>query len=153
MKSILFPLAAAIALLSSCAGSYHRGFTEASAALPRPPANAEGPWIGTWKSDVNGHTGPLWCIVQPATLSPGEYHFRYRAGWGFLKFGDYTHATPAKLAADGSMKLSGEMVLPGGFGNYQVEGSLTHDSFTATYQSDGDRGTMTLKRPASGTAD
>lgn len=151
MKFVLIPLAAVIALaLSSCANSYTRGFAEASAALPRPPTNAEGPWIGTWKSDVNGHTGPLWCIVQPAPNRPGDYEFRYRAGWGMLKFGDYTHTTPAKPAADGSLELSGEMVLPGGFGTYQVEGHLTRESFTATYQSDGDRGTMTLKRPPLG---
>lgn len=150
MNLRLIPLAAAIAVaVSSCTNSYHRGFAEAAAALPRPPANAEGPWLGTWKSDVNGHTGPLWCIVQPTPDRPGTYDFRYRAGWGVLKFGDYTHTTPAKLAADGSIQLRGEMSLPGGFGNYQVEGRLTRESFTATYRSKGDRGTMTLKRPAS----
>lgn len=148
MKPLIIPLAAAIALaLSSCANSYTRGFSQASSALPRPPANAEGPWLGNWKSEVNGHTGPLWCIVQPAAGRPGEYEFRYRAGWGVLKFGDYTHTTPAKLASDGSLKLSGEMMLPGGLGNYQVEGRLTRDSFNATYQSNDDHGTMTLKRP------
>jgi hypothetical protein len=152
MKPLLVPLAAAVALCS-CANSYTRGFAAASADLPQPPANAEGPWLGTWKSDVNGHTGPLWCIVQPNPDRPGEYDFRYRAGWGALKFGDYTHTTPAKPAADGSLKLIGEMDLPGGFGTYQVEGRLTRDSFTATYQSDGDRGTMTLKRPAMGAGD
>jgi hypothetical protein len=150
MKLILILLAAAIAVaLSSCgANSYTRGFVQATSDLPRPPTNAKGPWLGTWKSDVNGHTGPLWCIVQPSPDHPGEYDFRYRAGWGALRFGDYTHTTPAKLAADGSLNLSGEMVLPGGFGSYQVEGVLTRENFTATYESEGDHGTMTLKRPA-----
>ena len=148
MKSFLIPLAAALAFSSCGPNSYTRGFVDASAALPRPPANAEGPWLGTWKSEVNGHTGPLWCIVKPTPDRPGDYDFRYRAGWGALQFGDYTHTTPAKLAADGSIALSGEMKLPGGFGTYQVEGSLTRETFTATYQGAGDRGTMTLKRPA-----
>jgi hypothetical protein len=148
MRTFLIPLAAAVALSSCGPNSYTRGFVEASAALPRPPTNAEGPWLGTWKSEVNGHTGPLWCIVQPTPGRPGEYDFRYRAGWGALRFGDYTHTTPAKLAGDGSIALSGEMKLPGNFGNYQVEGRLTRDDFTATYQGAGDRGTMTLKRPA-----
>lgn len=148
MKFHFFSLAAAIALLSSCASSYTREFTAASAELPRPPANAEGTWTGTWKSNVNGHTGPLWCIVQPAKLSPSEYDFRYRAGWGMLKFGDYTHTTPAKLRPDGSMKLSGKMTLPGGFGTYRVNGLLTRDAFNATYHSKGDHGTMILHRPA-----
>jgi hypothetical protein len=154
MKFVLILFAAAIAVgLSSCANSYTRGFAEASSALPRPPTNAEGPWLGTWKSDVNGHTGPLWCIVQPAPGRPGEYDFRYRAGWGVLKFGDYTHTTPAKPAADGSLKLRGEMVLPGGLGTYQVAGRVTRDSFSATYQSEGDSGAMTLKRPPPGASD
>jgi hypothetical protein len=149
MKFILLPLAAAVALLSSCANSYTREFADASAKLPRPPANAEGPWLGTWKSDVNGHTGPLWCIVEPSANRPGNYDFRYRAGWGLWKFGDYTHSTPAKLNAEGSMKLSGEMTLPGGFGIYRVAGKVTRDTFSATYRSDGDHGTFSLKRPAS----
>jgi hypothetical protein len=148
MKSLLIPLAATLALSSCGPNSYTRGFVEASTALPRPPVNAEGPWLGTWKSDVNGHTGPLWCIVKPNPDRPGDYDFRYRAGWGALKFGDYTHTTPAKLADDGSIALSGEMKLPGGFGNYQVEGKLTRETFNAIYQGAGDKGTMKLKRPA-----
>lgn len=148
MKFILFPLAAAIALLSSCASSYSREFADASVTLPRSPRNAEGPWIGTWKSDTNGHTGPLWCIVEPSANNPRSYDFRYRAGWGFLKFGSYVHTVPSKRNADGSMKLSGEMALPSGLGTYQVEGLLTRVSFTATYRSAGDHGTFTLKRPA-----
>jgi hypothetical protein len=154
MKSVILALAAVFTVvLSSCGNSYQRGFAEATAALPRPTANAEGPWVGTWKSDVNGHTGPLWCIVQPTPDRPGDYNFRYRAGWGMLKFGDYIHTTPAKLAADGSMKLSGEMALPGGMGTYRVEGRLTRDSFNATYRSEADHGTMAMKRPASGAGD
>ncbi|MES2923840.1 MAG: hypothetical protein V4819_19960 [Verrucomicrobiota bacterium] len=148
MKTLLLPLAAALAFSSCGPNSYTREFVKASAALPRPPANAEGPWLGTWKSKVNGHTGPLWCIVKPNPDRPGHYDFRYRAGWGVFQFGDYTHTTPAKLADDGSIALSGEMKLPGGFGTYQVEGKLTRETFTTTYQGAGDRGIMTLKRPA-----
>ena len=147
MKSHLIAVALSL-VLCSCANPYHRGFTEASAALPRPPANAEGPWLGNWKSEVNGHTGPLWCIAQPTPDRPGEYDFRYRAGWGVFKFVDYTHTIPAKLGEDGSLALTGEMKLPGGLGTYQVKGKLTSEAFTATYQSAGDRGTMSLKRPA-----
>ena len=47
-----------------------------------------------------------------------------------------------------SLVLSGEMKLPGGLGTYQVKGKLTREAFTATYQSAGDRGTMSLKRPS-----
>ncbi len=146
MKSQLIAVALSLALCS-CANPYHRGFTEASAALPRPPVNAEGPWLGNWKSEVNGHTGPLWCIVQPSPGKPGKYDFRYRAGWGVLKCGDYTHSVPAKRRKDGSLALSGEMELPSGLGTYRVKGRLTRETFSATYQSAGDRGTISLKRP------
>lgn len=153
MKRIFFSLAAVITLLSSCANSFTREFSDASASLPHPPPNADGPWLGTWVSEVNGHNGPLWCIVQPTPDDPGKYDFRYRAGWGVFKFGDYTHTVPAKLGKDGSLALSGEMKLPGGLGTYQVKGKLTRETFSATYQSAGDRGTMNLERPAPATGD
>ncbi|MEI7928732.1 MAG: hypothetical protein WCH40_09295 [Verrucomicrobiales bacterium] len=143
-------LTAALAIpFSSCGLSpYSRDFQQATTTLARPASDVDGPWIGTWKSQVNGHQGPLWCIVHPAPNQPGRYDFRYRAGWGTLQFGDYTHTLSARTARDGSLPLAGEMVLPGGLGIYQVKGRLTRESFTATYQSKADRGTMTLSRPA-----
>jgi hypothetical protein len=147
MKSRLIAAALSLALCSCGAHSYHSGFAEASSNLPRPPAKAEGPWLGTWVSEINGHTGPLWCIVQPTPGNPGKYDFRYRAGWGVFKFGDYTHTIPAKLANDGSLALSGEMELPGGLGTYRVKGKLTRETFSATYHGAGDLGTMSLRRP------
>lgn len=134
--------------LSSCGtGSYQRDFDKESAARVHPSTNAEGPWQGTWASGANGHHGPLWCVVQPTPARPGHYDFRYRAGWGTIRFGDYTHTTPARLDGDGSIQLSGEMLLPGGLGIYQVKGRLTRDSFNATYRSAADHGTMILRRP------
>jgi hypothetical protein len=149
MKSWMLKVLALAAFcgLVSC-GGYSRDFARAVEEMPRPPANAEGPWLGSWKSDVNGHTGPLWCVVTPNAAKPGSFDFRYRAGWGMLKFGDYIHTVEAKMAADGSIRLVGEMELPGGMGVYQVDGRLTKETFEATFQSKGDRGTMTLKRPA-----
>jgi hypothetical protein len=139
--------ALAVALASCSVATYPRSFDRAAAAMVRPPPTAEGPWEGKWTSRVNGHHGPLWCIVQPSPGKPGHYDFRYRAGWGLIRFGDYTHTVPASLAADGSMLLAGQMVLPGGFGTYEVEGRLTRDTFEAVYKSKGDHGTMSLRRP------
>jgi len=115
--------------------------------MVRPPVNAEGPWQGTWVSAVNGHHGPLWCMVHRSPGHPGCYDFRYRAGWGVVRFGDYTHQVRAYLASDGSLKLSGAMVLPAGLGMYRVDGRLTPETFVAAYQSAHDRGTMELRRP------
>ncbi len=146
-RLILFAAAVALPLSSCGTGAYSRAFSAASAAMARPPVSAEGPWQGSWKSAVNGHHGPLWCMVQRSPDRPGYYDFRYRAGWGILQFGDYTHTVPAHLAGDGSLKLSGAMVLPVGLGTYRVDGRLTRETFSATYQSARDRGTMELRRP------
>lgn len=148
MKSLMLKVLILVAGcgLVSC-GGYSRNFAQAVEEMPRPPANAEGPWQGSWKSDVNGHTGPLWCVVTPTAGKPGSYDFRYRAGWGVFRFGDYTHTVEAKLAGDGTLRLVGAMELPGGMGVYQVDGRLTKDKFEATFQSKGDRGKMTLIRP------
>jgi hypothetical protein len=149
MRTILLA-AAGITTTTFCScgfGPYSRDFKESKAKLPRPPVNAEGPWQGTWQSKVNGHHGPLWCMVKTTPERPGHYDFRYRAGWGKFQFGDYTHTIPAKLQQNGSLDLEGSMVLPGGFGTYEVNGTLTRESFTATYRSAADHGTMTLQRP------
>lgn len=146
---LLLPTAALAFALSSCGPNpYSRDFEAEMAALARPPVTAEGPWLGSWKNDVNGHHGPLWCIVRPSPDRSGYYDFRYRAGWGIFRFGDYTHTSPASIARDGSITLAGSMTLPGGLGTYQVKGLLTRNSCDATYRSAADHGTITLRRPS-----
>lgn len=143
LHCLLLPLV----MVSCMPGTYTRDFVKETTAQPDPPTSVEGPWIGEWKSEVNGHQGPLWCIVRPSVDQPGHYDFRYRAGWGMMKFGDYTHQVATEPDADGHLPLKGEMELPAGFGSYAVEGRLTPTEFTATYESKGDRGTMSLARP------
>lgn len=135
-------------LLASCVpSSYTRDFVKETASQAKPPTSAEGPWVGEWKSEVNGHEGPLWCIVHPSKEKPGRYDFRYRAGWGMVHFGDYVHTIAAAPDVGGNLPLEGKMELPAGLGTYAVKGKLTPTEFTATYKSKGDRGTMTLSRP------
>ncbi|MEP4078300.1 hypothetical protein [Haloferula sp.] len=135
-------------LLASCVpGSYTRDFVKETAVQPKPPTSVEGAWIGEWKSEVNGHEGPLWCIVHPNDEEPGHYDFRYRAGWGLVHFGDYTHTVEVAPDASGNLPLEGEMELPAGLGTYTVKGELTREEFKATYKSKADRGSMVLKRP------
>ena len=142
-RLLFFPL-----LLASCGpGSYTKDFVKETAAQATPPASVEGAWTGEWKSEVNGHEGPLWCIVRPSDEKSGHYDFRYRAGWGMVNFGDYTHTTKAAPDASGDLPLEGEMELPAGLGTYAVKGNLTPSKFKATYRSKADRGTMTLARP------
>lgn len=143
LQRLILPL-----FLASCVpGNYTRDFVREATAQAKPPSSVEGAWVGEWKSEVNGHHGPLWCIVRPSADRPGHYDFRYRAGWAMVRFGDYTHTTEAEIGDDGRMELEGEMELPAGLGTYGVEGVLTPESFEARYRSEADRGTMRLARP------
>ncbi len=138
-----------IAFLGACVvgcGSYPRDFREAVTDQATPPVSPEGPWKGEWRSEVNGHHGPLWCMVE--RVDAGHHAFRYRAGWGVMSFGDYTHVAATQSDGRGGIRFSGEMDLPGGAGTYSVDGRVTPRSFTARYRSDrGDRGVMELSRP------
>jgi hypothetical protein len=137
-----------LAVLLPCCSPYSADFAAAVDAAEVPRTKPTGPWKGRWLSKHNGHEGPLWCLVFPTPDTPGSYDFRYRAGWGMIHFGDYTHPTPLQVQADGSFTLRSAMKLPGDLGTYQVDGSLTPTTFIARYTADtGDHGTMSLKRP------
>ena len=135
-------------LLASCASNYERDFQRASSVLAFPAPGPEGPWKGEWRSEVNGHHGPLWCMISEPAGQPRFHDFRYRAGWGALQFGDYTHRAATRRRADGSLAFSGSMDLPEAAGRFDVEGRVTNRRFTARFRSErGDHGTMLLERP------
>lgn len=134
-----------VALLVSCSG-YQRDFKRAASEF-QPSKTPAGPWKGTWKSDVNGHHGPLWCIVSNDHLAPKTWHFRYRAGWGVLQFGDYVHSVDTALNAHGNLPLDASMTLPKNFGTYAVKGQVTPTQFNVRFEGNGDKGTMTMTRP------
>ncbi|MCH1497614.1 MAG: hypothetical protein L7U83_00965 [Akkermansiaceae bacterium] len=147
MKPVWLSIFASL-LFVSCS-SYQRDFKESKnefrSAIKLKPAPT-GPWKGTWKSEVNGHQGPLWCMIKRDESSPGTYNFRYRAGWGLLQFGDYTH--PIKTTQeDGALSLNHLMTLPNNFGTYRVKGQVSPMRFECRFQGNGDKGTMTLQRP------
>ena len=132
--------------LVSCGTGYNADFAREVAAMPDSPNSAQGPWKGEWKSDVNGHRGPLWCILSQGEA--GKWDFRYRAGWGVLEFGDYTHTLEVEEKPDGSLVFDGGMDLPGGVGFHTVKGTVSNESFQARYTSEhGDHGAMILDRP------
>ena len=125
---------------------YSRDFRSGVAAWSNSANSATGPWEGEWRSEVNGHHGPLWCLVE---RMDAEHHtFRYRAGWGVMSFGDYVHVASTEPDGRGGILFSGEMELPGGFGTYLVDGRVTPRRFAARFRSDrGDRGVMEISRP------
>lgn len=149
MKTAVLALLTPV-FLASCS-EYSKDFRTSAAQFKKAkvsPNTPAGPWEGTWKSEVNGHHGPLWCLISQDPKKPEIWNFRYRAGWGVLKFGDYTHQVNAKLAKDGSLALNDKMTLPNNFGTYTVTGKTTPKKFDVRFHGNGDKGTMTLKRPA-----
>ena len=113
-------------LLASCS-SYQRDFRAAVRAY-EPSPSPSGPWKGSWQSEVNGHHGPLWCLVRQNPDNPRLWDFRYRAGWGVLQFGDYTHRIEARPTPRGNLPVTGKMTLPNNFGTYTVKGLVTCDT-------------------------
>lgn len=132
-------------LFAACS-SYQRDFRRASEEFESGKSPA-GPWKGTWKSEVNGHQGPIWCLVSRDEKDPAFWNFRYRAGWGILQFGDYVHRVDTEPRPDGTLPLDSSMTLPKKFGTYAVKGELTPADFAVRYSSSGDKGTMNLSRP------
>lgn len=130
--------------------SYPRDFREV--ADEGPPDGPTGAWQGRWTSGMNGHSGPLWCLVSPARgegdAGPdGRFDFRYRAGWGMFRFGDYTHEAAGRMD-DGVLRVAGEMKLPDAVGTYRIDGTVTAERFSASFKSDrGDHGRIELRRP------
>lgn len=154
MKRLLRPalLLALCAVLPSCL-SYHARFDQAVAKAAGKHEDPTGPWLGRWKSEWNGHEGPLWCIVTETPDTPGSYDFRYRAGWGILQFGNYVHTVKVDKTPDGSFLVKGEMDLPKLVGTHSLDGKVTSTTFDANYKSvKGDHGTMTLRRPPAAAA-
>lgn len=143
----LLTLCGCAVLLASCF-SYHARFQKAVAGAAGQFNDPTGPWVGKWLSNHNGHKGSLWCIITETPDKPGFYDFRYRAGWGILKFGNYVHTVETKVDAAGNLRVTGKMDLPKMLGTYSVDGTVTKTEFNAKYTSTtGDHGTMTLRRP------
>lgn len=147
MKARVLPLIILSLALAACS-PFQRDFRRvADEGRPDGPTGA---WQGRWTSEMNGHSGPLWCLVSPTVEEGGKagrFDFRYRAGWGMFRFGDYTHRGAGWMDG-GVMRVGGEMKLPDAVGTYRIDGTLSPDRFSARFESDrGDRGRIELSRP------
>ena len=137
-------------LIASGCSSFDRAWNAAgkapaeSAALP-----IAGRWIGTWRSDVNGHHDQLRCLVASATnqILSARFHARYRKA--FLRF-SFGYTVPLTVRTnEGRIEFAGEADL-GWYagGTYRYDGFATATNFHSTYDSKYDRGVFRLQRPA-----
>ncbi|MDA7518998.1 hypothetical protein N9A89_01410 [Akkermansiaceae bacterium] len=140
----LLALAAALGL-ASCS-SYQADFKKEAKKFKQGDS-PKGPWKGTWKSEFNGHHGPIWCLVSQDPKQPENWTFRYRAGWGVLQFGDYGHPIKLALRPGNVLLVDDKMTLSNDFGTYAVKGKVTPTKFNFRFNGSGDKGTMILTRP------
>jgi hypothetical protein len=139
---------AALLLATGCS-SFDRAWNAAGEA---PPGGAvapmSGPWIGTWRSDVNGHHDRLRCLVEPGTnrTFSARFHARYKKAFFRFSFGYTVHLTVR--TNDGRIEFEGDADL-GWYagGTYRYRGFATGTNLHSTYDSKYDRGVFSLHRP------
>jgi hypothetical protein len=110
------------------------------------PANSLlGRWQGTWKSDVNGHTDRLQCLVTPG--EDGRYRARFHAN--YRKVMNFGYTVQLQVAqADGTFQFSGHANLGWWAGGvYDYQGHADGTNFFATYRCKYDHGTFQMGRP------
>ncbi len=139
---VLLPVLAALAT-TGCSTFNHDW--KAAAAEPVPANDIAGRWQGTWRSEVNGHTDKLRCLVtaQSATNYQARFHAKYRKILGF----GYTVNLSVK-ESPGAFQFQGEAdlgKLAGGV--YQYVGEATATNFFSTYRCKYDHGIFQMGRP------
>ena len=140
-NAILFSL---LTFASSGCSTFNREWKTAIAS-PIPTDDLQGPWEGSWLSQVNGHQGRLRCLVLP--VGEGKYQARFHANYRkVLSFG-YTVVLEVRRT-NGLFKFHGEADL--GWlagGRYHYEGQATPTNFVSAYHSKYDHGTFQMTRP------
>ena len=131
--------------LTGCS-TFNRDWKRAASGGPSP-ANGDGligRWEGSWKSDANGHTGRLRCLM---TNTGTNYVARFHAN--FWKILTFNYAVPLQVKQqDGAYQFSGEANL-GWYagGRYEYQGDATSANFHSTYRAKSDHGTFDMIRP------
>ena len=116
-----------------------------AALAPIAPGSVEGRWEGHWKSEVNGHTGKLRCLLTKQDETRCEARFK-ATYWKVLRF-TYT-ATLAGEERDGAWRFNGSADLGKAAGGvYRYEGQATATNFHSTYRSEYDHGVFEMRRP------
>lgn len=134
--------AAAICGCVGCAG-FDQQYEQQLSAAPAAPAGA---WTGAWASAKTKHSGAVRAVIVPAE-SPQRYDATFQATWGWL-FRSEVQVTLVEVPTSAGVLLKGDKDL--GFlagGVHRFNGMVTGDQLVATYQSDSDRGKLTLMRP------
>lgn len=132
--------------LSSC-GTFERDWKQSvSEYRSGKVATPAGPWVGSWKTDTNGHTGALRAIVTPVANQPDQFDFHYHATWKKILAGTFKVRYP--VTRRGSSYLANGEEKLGPFGTFGHKATISKNSFKATYSNDqGELGKFEMRRP------
>jgi hypothetical protein len=117
---------------------------QAAAGNPATGNTLAGRWEGTWKSDSNGHTDRMRCLIRHETN--GLYTARYFA-W-YRRILTFSYDVPL-IAHDAGGRQEFKGLADLGWlagGRYGYEGFSEGTNFFSTYTSKYDSGTFELKR-------
>lgn len=108
------------------------------------PNGIEGRWQGVWKSQQDGHTGPLLCVIRKT--GPETYDCLFNATfWGIFRF-TYDARLPGRNVGQ-QVYLLGDQDLGWPVGPYHYAGSATPTQFYCAYHARDDHGYFALARP------
>jgi hypothetical protein len=133
-------LGMALFVLGGCS-NFDREWREAG---QKKLAGIDGRWQGSWKSQQDGHTGALLCVIHQT--SPTSYNASFNATYS----GIFHFSYDAKLTSrsEGNLVyLTGEQDLGWPVGMYHYEGTANPTQFYCAYRSKDDHGYFALARP------
>lgn len=139
-----------LVLLAGCS-RFEKDWRAAAVPSQTKSTSPAGRWQGTWKSDVNGHTDELRCLISSGKGDSftARFHARYRRG--LFRF-SFQYSVPLHVErTSAGWKFSGDADLgwlAGGV--YRYSGSVSNEQFHSTYDSRYDRGVFDMRRVESG---
>lgn len=149
-RAALLVAALGLLLATGCSTARFNRDWNAAAGAPAGGSALEGRWEGTWRSDVNAHTGRLRCWVTPSTN--GTHTARFHAEYRLLLPLTFSYAVPLTAtnrpdsAGAGFAGRADLGRLAGGV--YTYRGRATATNFFSTYECARDRGIFEMTRPA-----
>ena len=127
--------------------SFERQYEAALASSPTVDS-PEGAWVGNWKSNRNGHTGELRCVIEKSVddIYIATFKARY---WKCFTYTSTADLTMLKNVDEFTFSGDAELGWLAG-GTYQYEGRVTDRFFFSEYECRWDHGTFYMERPKEG---
>lgn len=142
-------LAAALALLATGCGALrfqHAWSSFEPAATGPDELGVAGRWRGEWRSERDGHSGGLRCLMTRRDAE--RYRAWFYSTYAGILFFQYETELSVTAREPGLVRFAGEQDLGAAVGGvYRYEGTVAGDRFTATYRAEnGDHGVFVLRR-------